>query len=115
MRRTIILKAKLEKSIKSLALNVHFKNPELGMKDYEILSRATAFLLNVDPPSDTQQSKKSAYDHLEASRQRRERIEANYREEPAGGPPRHVKDLGWLEFCPPKFRISDLAENRFLD
>ena len=24
--------------------------------------------------------------------------------EPAGGPPRHVKDLGWLEFCPGAFR-----------
>ena len=35
----------------SLALSVYFKQPELGMKDYEILSRATAFLLAVDPPS----------------------------------------------------------------
>jgi hypothetical protein len=34
----------------SLALSVHFRHPSLGMKDYEILSRATAFLLRVDPP-----------------------------------------------------------------
>ena len=106
MRRTIILKAKIEKSIKSLALNVHFKNPELGMKDYEILSRATAFLLNVDPPENIPKTKSSAYDHLEASRQKREMIELkqDYTENPAGGPPRLAKDLGWLEFCPGSYR-----------
>mmetsp|Transcript_15019 Transcript_15019/g.31795 ORF Transcript_15019/g.31795 Transcript_15019/m.31795 type:complete len:760 (+) Transcript_15019:41-2320(+) len=35
----------------TLALSVHFKHPALGMKDFEILSRASAFLINVDPLS----------------------------------------------------------------
>ena len=107
MRRTIILNEKVGKSIKSLALNVQFKNPELGMKDYEILSRATAFLLNVDPPENTQSTtKRSPHDHLEASRRKRDEIvlKQDYTETPAGGPPRLAEELGWLEFCPGSYR-----------
>lgn len=38
---------------KSLALSVYFKVPELNMKKHEILSRASAFLLAVDPEEET--------------------------------------------------------------
>ena len=53
------------RSIKSLALSVYFKQPDLGMKDYEILSRASAFLLAVDPdPSSGDGGGDGPYDHL---------------------------------------------------
>ena len=51
-----------KRSIKSLALSVYFKQPDLGMTDYEILSRASAFLLAVDPPPPTETD--SPYAHL---------------------------------------------------
>lgn len=102
-----MLAKKAERSIKSLALNVHFKHPDLGMKEYEILSRATAFLLSVDPPEDdSSSSSSSAYSHIAKSQEEREKLllKQDYAYDPAGGPQRKVEELGWLEFCPGKFR-----------
>ena len=76
---------------RSLALSVYFKHPDLGMKDFEILSRATAFLLDVDPMTDTMTLK----DNTNPS---------TYLKTRAGGPSRDSRDLGWLEFCPVEFR-----------
>jgi len=96
--------------MKSLALNVHFKHPDLGMKEYEILSRATAFLLSVDPPlsrdDSSSSSSSSKYSHIAKSQEERDRIllKQDYAYDPAGGPQRKVEELGWLEFCPGKFR-----------
>eukprot|EP00592_Proboscia_alata_P021835 CAMPEP_0194422630 /NCGR_PEP_ID=MMETSP0176-20130528/21927_1 /TAXON_ID=216777 /ORGANISM="Proboscia alata, Strain PI-D3" /LENGTH=212 /DNA_ID=CAMNT_0039231459 /DNA_START=36 /DNA_END=671 /DNA_ORIENTATION=+ len=97
---------------KTLALTVHFKQPDFGMKNYEILSRSTAFLLNVDPPyapSNTDPSNPStaAYDHLSDAQTLKDARarKRNYTCDPAGGPPnRTPSELGWLEFCPTKFR-----------
>ena len=95
-----------ESSIKSLALSVHFRHPALGMKDYEILSRASAFLLSVDPPPPSslaeEEEDKGTYRFLHDSKRQRDNLlrRLDYRGEPAGGPPRHAQDLGWLEFCP---------------
>ena len=94
------------RGIKSLALSVHFKQPDFGMKDYEILSRATTFLLAVDPRESDGSRKDSKYAFLDENiqeRERRERLQ-NYAYEPAGGPRRRVEELGWLEFCPQTFR-----------
>mmetsp|Transcript_8251 Transcript_8251/g.12508 ORF Transcript_8251/g.12508 Transcript_8251/m.12508 type:complete len:466 (-) Transcript_8251:144-1541(-) len=101
MRKTAPLAAKA----RSLALNVHFKHPDLGMKEYEILSRATAFLLSVDPPMPSVDNT-SPYNHLVKSQQAREDLlmKQDYSYDPAGGSPREAKDLGWLEFCPGTFR-----------
>lgn len=81
------------------------------MKDFEILSRATAFLLSVDPPDkrDDDGTTRSAREELvarsveerEARKKRRE-----YLHSPAGGPPRPAHELSWLEFCPVTFRPS---------
>ncbi|KAL7542972.1 hypothetical protein ACHAXR_012274 [Thalassiosira sp. AJA248-18] len=112
-----------------LALSVHFCHPDLGMKDYEILSRATAFLLQVDPPdpneddvvvpdqhqqhSTTSKShdakgfvKKAAFPHLKENRELREKLllKQDYKYDPASGPRRHAHQLNWLEFCPTAFR-----------
>ena len=94
-------------SLKSLALSVHFRKPSLGMKDYEILSRATAFLLAVDPPNDVKDiEKEGRYGHLkQAAEDRAELLRAqHFQHQRAGGPRRRAKDLGWLEFCPTKHR-----------
>eukprot|EP00986_Skeletonema_menzelii_P020442 scaffold31178_cov154-Skeletonema_menzelii.AAC.8 len=108
----------------SLALSVHFRHPDLGMKDYEILSRATAFLLNVDPPNPGDESsnlsasssssthnsqghvQKSAYPHLKENRDLRKELlrKQHYSYDPASGPPRLPHQLNWLEFCPTNFR-----------
>lgn len=110
IRTAVNAASSAKRSTRSLALNVHFKHPDLGMKDYEILSRASAFLLSVDPASDIQSNnnpeKESPYSHIAKSQQERERLihKQNYSPEPAGGPKRHVKDLSWLEFCPGKHR-----------
>jgi hypothetical protein len=111
----------------SLALSVHFMHPDLGMKDYEILSRATAFLLNVDPPNPEGESsnnqsaassssssthnsqghvRKSAYPHLKENRDLRKELlrKQHYSYDPASGPPRLPHQLNWLEFCPTNFR-----------
>lgn len=109
-----------------LALSVHFLHPKLGMKDYEILSRATAFLLNVDPleeqiysPDDisdalnnkngtqtTGRQTKSAFPHLASNQSKRDAMahKQDYAFEPAAGPKRHAHELNWLEFTPPNFR-----------
>lgn len=105
MKRTSVM---AKRSIRSLALSVHFKHPDLGMKEYEILSRASAFLLAVDPidPSEVDVKGSSSYAHLAKSQRKHEDImlKQGYLCEPAGGPQRDAKDLRWLEFCPGKFR-----------
>ncbi|KAL7548673.1 hypothetical protein ACHAWF_011947 [Thalassiosira exigua] len=114
----------------SLALSVHFRHPspDWGMKDYEILSRGTAFLLQVDPPDPTggnypsQPSqpegedstsgddrgfvRKSAFPHLQENASIRAKLlhKQDYKYDPAGGPPRLSHQLNWLEFCPTAFR-----------
>lgn len=104
MFRTAVLRSK-ERSIKSLALSVHFKQPDFGMKEYEILSRATTFLLAVDPKEESP-TKDSKFAFLEKNIQERQdrQRKQNYAYDPAGGPRRNVEDLGWLEFCPQTFR-----------
>lgn len=105
MRRTSVV---AKRSIRSLALSVHFKHPDLGMKEYEILSRASAFLLSVDPidPSEVDVKGSSSYAHLAKSQRKREemQLKQDYLFKPAGGPQREAKDLRWLEFCPGNFR-----------
>lgn len=92
------------RSIKSLALSVHFKHPDMGMKKYEILSRASAFLLSVDPPDPKEEE--GPYGHLAKSERERKlkmhKQDSKYT--PAGGPDRELKDLGWLEFAPKEVR-----------
>lgn len=95
-------------NIKSLALSVHFKHPDFGMKDYEILSRASAFLLSVDPPDPLDGNENNGpYGHLERSeRDRKEKLRRqDKRYTPVGGPEgRELKDLGWLEYAPREVR-----------
>lgn len=104
------------------------------MNDYEILSRASAFLLNVDPVgsnhegigfmnnnnnnTDTSTSsttkthssqghvKKTAYPHLQTNRDLRKKLlqKQEYAYDPASGPTRLPHQLNWLEFCPANFR-----------
>lgn len=108
-------------NIKSLALSVYFKQPDFGMKEYDILSRASAFLLSVDPPDPTkagegsndnnnnnnQKTKEDPYGHLERNERERERKlhQQEHQYTPLGGPAdRELKDLGWLEFAPREVR-----------
>jgi hypothetical protein len=83
------------------------------MKDYEILSRASAFLLAVDPPpppssSSSLSSEDDPYGHL--AKNERERImklhRQHHRYTPAGQPGdnRELTELGWLEFAPREVR-----------
>ena len=109
----------------TLALSVHFLCPELGMKDYEILSRASAFLLQVDPPEANSNEhnitspisnnshhdakgyvKKTAFPHLKENMDLRKKLlhKQEYKYEPASGPARFPHELNWLEFCPSAFR-----------
>lgn len=86
------------------------------MKDYEILSRATAFLLRVDPPDPNDEErttsreavakKTSLFPHLKENRDLRNRLlrKQDYRYDPATGPRRMPHQLNWLEFCPVAFR-----------
>jgi len=95
------------------------------MKDYEILSRATAFLLQVDPPNPSESEpkhtsadtsskshdakgyvKKSAFPHLKENIDLRNELlrKQDYKYDPASGPPRLPHQLNWLEFCPTNFR-----------
>jgi hypothetical protein len=96
--------AATKKRRKSLALSVYFKQPDFGMKDYEILSRATAYLLGVDPPAPS--VPQGPYSHLEVSGQLRStkkfQREKNYT--PASGSDRNIMDLSWLEFAPREVR-----------
>ena len=105
---------------RAVALSVHFRHPDLGMKSHEILSRSTAFLLAVDPPEidwiypksnggDTNgdvESRSEVTALLEKSAHDRavRKLAQHYARTPAGGPPRHPADLGWLEFCPIQHR-----------
>jgi hypothetical protein len=107
-----------KRSIKSLALSVHFKHPDFGMKDYEILSRASAFLLAVDPPplghdnhkssSSDDMNDSSPYSHLaQNERERQMKIyKQHHRYTPAGQPGdnRELTELGWLEYAPREVR-----------
>lgn len=103
MHLTAILRAK-ERAIKSLALSVHFKQPSLGMRDYEILSRATAFLLSVDA-KDTQ-VQEGPYGHLEAAERKREEREYKgvFGRSPPTAPGRKMMDMSWMEFVPREYR-----------
>jgi len=95
-----------KQGIYSLALSVYFKQPKFGMKKHEILSRASAFLLNVDP-KETITTSQTRFPHLEKSIQEKEdfKVRDNYSYEPAGGPrKRNLTELNWLEFVPNKFR-----------
>lgn len=94
-----------KKRKKALALSVYFKQPEFGMKDYEILSRATAYLLGVDPPEDDTLPE-GPYAHLEASEQQRKAKNFHWRNKftPVAGAGREVMDLRWLEFVPREVR-----------
>mmetsp|Transcript_12419 Transcript_12419/g.18206 ORF Transcript_12419/g.18206 Transcript_12419/m.18206 type:complete len:464 (+) Transcript_12419:98-1489(+) len=99
-RATVVLRSR------ALALSVHFKNPEFGMTDYEILTRGSAFLLSVDPPAEVEE-KGEKYGYLadiRAERERKLRKQENYAYDPAGGPRRPVQELSWLEYVPPTFR-----------
>lgn len=103
LTRALLDKAR---SLKSLALSVHFKQPELGMKEYEILSRASAYLIAVDPPTPKDENEAGPYSHLKKSEQQREeRLFQNLHKysQPAG-PGRQLMDLGWLEFVPREVR-----------
>lgn len=106
MIRTAVKYASSKRPIRSLALSVHFKHPDLGMKDYEILSRASAFLLAVDPTNPDEMEEEGPFSHLAKSERERDDLllKQTYTPDPARGPKRHVKDLGWLEFCPGKHR-----------
>ena len=87
------------------------------MKEFEILSRATAFLLQVDPPEqdddnnivdsgDTKVKKTSAFPHLKENIDIRNELlrKQDYKYDPASGPRRFPHQLNWLEFCPTNFR-----------
>jgi hypothetical protein len=94
------------------------------MKDYEILSRASAFLLQVDPLETSDEDnntstthdnshhdakgyvKKSAFPHLKENMDQRKKLlhKQEYRYDPASGPARFPHELNWLEFCPTAFR-----------
>ena len=95
-------------SIKSLALSVYFKQPDLGMKDYEILSRASAFLLAVDPDPSSGEKQDGPYDHL--AKNERDRTLKMHKQAskytPAGHPgdQRTLQELGWLEYAPREVR-----------
>jgi hypothetical protein len=95
-----------KRRLRSLALSARFKNEALGMSDYEILSRATAFLLSVDPPDPVSSSSSTYSDHLVQSENKRRSLlhKQDYSYPPAGGPTRPAEALRWLEFCPGKFR-----------
>lgn len=95
------------RSIKSLALSVYFKQPDLGMKDYEILSRASSFLLAVDPDPSSGDAD-GPYDHL--AKNERDRTLKMHKQTskytPAGHPgdQRTLQELGWLEYAPREVR-----------
>jgi hypothetical protein len=99
-----------DRGLKSLAISVYFKHPDLGMDKHDVLIRSSAFLLAVDPPnpeSSSSDKPQGMYNRLleEAERKRQEKLlRRESKITPAGGPKRHVKDLGWLEFCPQEYR-----------
>jgi len=108
-RRLELMAVGSARGIKSLALSVHFKQPDFGMKDYEILSRASAFLLAVDPdPSNGKYESGGPYDHLEKNERDRtlKMHKQSSRYTPAGhfGDQRSLQELGWLEYAPREVR-----------
>jgi hypothetical protein len=127
MRLTAVLRQQADKkqrSFKSLALSVYFKHPDFDMKEYEILSRASAFLLGVDPPdwmdkiatpssssaadkNKTNNIKKNPFAHLEAAEQRRhvrDYVRQHKYSPPSGPAGGRLMDMGWLEFVPREVR-----------
>lgn len=95
-----------KRSLKSLALSVYFQQPDLGMKEYEILSRATAFVLGVDSKDESEELKLGPYGHLEAAEQNRRNREYKraFGRSQAGGAGKDLIDMGWLEFVPREVR-----------
>lgn len=91
-----------KRGIKSLALTCYFHQPDLGMTEYEYLSRGTASLLAVDPPPVCGEG---PYGHLEAAEvQRKMRdFKKKHGYSPAMGAG-NVSDMGWLEFVPREHR-----------
>jgi hypothetical protein len=102
--------AQERRGLKSLALTVHFKHPNLRMNGYEILSRASAFLLGVDAKDkldSLQEVGKGPYDHLDAAEERRmfrelKHVRGTTPITPVDG--RELLDAGWLEFVPREVR-----------
>jgi hypothetical protein len=68
-----------QRSIKTLALTCQFKNPDLGMKEYDYLSSSACFLLEVNNIHDNSQDSSTSGD---------------------------VKNKGWLQFIPRELRPS---------
>lgn len=99
-----------ERNLKSLALSVHFQHPKLGMQGYEILSRASAFLLSVDAKDSVERMKSGVvgpYDHLPVAQERRNLREYKQslgRTPATAVPGRKMMDIGWLEFVPREVR-----------
>mmetsp|Transcript_21917 Transcript_21917/g.45257 ORF Transcript_21917/g.45257 Transcript_21917/m.45257 type:complete len:613 (-) Transcript_21917:1452-3290(-) len=120
---------KKKRAAAALALSVHFKHPDLGMKTHEILSRSTAFLISVDPPpdedddwifpktldgggdsanGDSNSSTSNEISKLLTKSQTNRNLRTlrqHYARTPALGPPnRHPTQLSWLEFVPVEHR-----------
>jgi hypothetical protein len=80
------------------------------MKEYEILSRASAFLLSVDPPSPPADNDNTDGPYAHLGKNERERQlkmhKQHHRYTPAGHPGdnRELTELGWLEFAPREVR-----------
>lgn len=77
------------------------------MKDYEILSRATAFLVNVDPKNDAIEVKDGPYGHLQAAEEKRREREYKQtygRSQASGKAGEDLINMGWLEFVPKEVR-----------
>jgi len=101
------MSANLTKKIRSLALTVRFKNPDFGMSRHEVLSRATSFLLSVDPIIKEKEEFTSKHSHLEKRRKEEEerKHRSGYLLEPVrDSMNREIVDLRWLEFCPDRHR-----------
>lgn len=94
-----------KRGYKSLAFTTYFKQPALGVDDYEFLSRSTASVLAVDPKDLTGEG---PYGHLEAAdMQRKVRdFKRQHNFSPAVGGTGTVKDMGWLEFVPKEHRVN---------
>jgi len=95
------------RSIKSLALSVYFKQPDLGMKHFEIPSRASAFLLAIDPDPSIEEGD-SPYEHIAKNERDRTVVigKQSSKYTPAGHPgdQRTLQELGWLEYAPREVR-----------
>ena len=101
----------MARNLKSLALSVYFHHPDLGMKDYEILTRATAYLLSIDPrdKAEVMDRQKNPYAHLEAAEEWRnnreyKQIFGRSRASASGTGQRRMLDMSWMEFVPREVR-----------